>query len=76
MERKLQPGNYMKVSKVTEFLENHFKSTLLDIVKKVCPKHEGEHNIYYSTADLKNLMMPYIFQELECEVVTHIILDC
>ena len=74
-EKKLQPGNYMKVSKVNEFIENHFKFTLNDIVKSVCKTYESEHGIYYNTKDLQNVITPFIFKEMECNCVTYMILE-
>lgn len=78
METKTQlsPGNYMKTKKVIEALEHRFcKSTLASIVKKVCPVHTGELDVYYNTADLKNVIEPNLFRDLECEVITHMILS-
>ena len=74
-KNQLKPGNYMKVSKVNEFIENHFKFTLSDIVKKTCKIHEGEFDSYYDTADLKNVCAPFIFKEMECDCVTYMILS-
>ena len=71
---QLKPGNYMKVSAVLNFIENHFKFTLQDVVQKVCPIHTGEFDVYYSTTDLKNVIISNIFREMECEVTTHMIL--
>lgn len=78
---QLKPGNYMKVSAVLNFIENHFKFSLqtlyypgLDVVQKVCPIHKGEFDVYYSTTDLKNVIVPNIFREMECEVNTHMVL--
>jgi hypothetical protein len=74
--QKLQPGNYMKVNSVMEYFYHYnVKSTLAEIIKKVCPIHEGEFNIYYSTKDLKSVIVPDLFREMECQVVTHMILE-
>ena len=73
---KLKPGNYMKVNRVIEILNHKFcKSTLASIVEKICPKHEGEYDIYYNTKDLKNVIESTLFRELECEVITHMIIE-
>jgi hypothetical protein len=76
MNKTLQPGNYMKANRVIETLNHRFcKSTLASIIEKVCIKHEGEFGEYYNTRDLKSLIEPSLFRELECEVTTHMILS-
>jgi hypothetical protein len=68
----LSPGNYMRTSCVEKFLqprsEWHF-FPLLDL-----PTHTGEFSTYYNTADLQRVLKPEVFQELECEAITHMIL--
>jgi hypothetical protein len=72
----LQPGNYMKVESVLSYF-NHYnvKSTLASIIKKVCPVHEGEFSILYDTKDLKSVIVPDLFRELECHVNTLMIIE-
>lgn len=71
----LQPGNYMKVNSVMNYFYHvNLKSTLADIVKKACTIHEGEFDIYYNTKDLKSVITPDLFREMECQVTTHMIL--
>ena len=60
----LQPGNYMKVNSVMNYFYHvNLKSTLAGIIKKVCPIHEGEFDIYFNTKDIKSVMMPDLFRE-------------
>jgi hypothetical protein len=76
MNNKLKPGCYMKVSNVHDIVEHKFgKWSLSSIIKQVCEVHEGEFNVYYSTSDLKNVMVKPLFHALECECTTHMILD-
>lgn len=76
MTNQLQSGNYMNAKHVIETLNHRFcRPTLASIAEKVCKKHQGEHGIYFNTTDLKNIMMPDLFKELECEVTTHMITE-
>lgn len=73
---QLPSGNYMNAYHVIETLNHRFcRPTLASIAEKVCTKHQGEYGTYFSTTDLKNIMMPDLFKELECEVTTHMILS-
>jgi hypothetical protein len=73
METKtLKPGNYMKTTSVIKFFSN--APTHLVYVEK-CEKHIGEYDVYFSTADLKNIMSENMFREMESECVTHMILS-
>jgi hypothetical protein len=38
-------------------------------------KHIGEYDVYFSTSDLKTIMSEAMFKEMECECVTHLILE-
>jgi len=72
----LTPGNYMNAYHVIETLIHCFgKPTLASIIEKVCTKHQGEPGIYFNTTDLKNIMMPDLFKELECIVVTYMVTE-
>lgn len=72
---KLAPGNYMKSSAVLHILYQIYqKPTLAETVEKVCPIHTGEFGQYFSTDDLKSVIDPVFFKDLQCEVVTHMIL--
>jgi hypothetical protein len=72
---QLKPGNYMRVNAVMNYFNHsNIKSTLAGIIEKVCPKHRGEFDIYYDTKDLKSVITPDLFREMECEVTTHMIL--
>lgn len=72
----LKPGNYMNVHHVIETLNHRFsRPTLASIAEKVCTKHQGKHSIYFNTMDLKNIMMPDLFKELECNVITHMVIE-
>jgi hypothetical protein len=67
----LQPGNYMKTTSVLNFL-NHFPTECMKANK--LPKHTGEYDVYFSTADLKAIINKDVFNEMECECITHMIL--
>lgn len=72
----LQPGNYMKCESVMDYFYHiNVKTTLASIILKVCPIHGSEGYIFYNTKDLKSVMMPGLFQELECQVTTHMIIE-
>jgi hypothetical protein len=70
---KLPLGNYMKVSRVEDFLSK--RPNLVLNVKQTCPIHEGEFDIYYSTEDLKKVIEKDLFQLMECDVITHMIVE-
>ena len=72
----LQPGNYMKVTPVRLFLSK-FRPNI-EILANRLPKHAGEYDVYFNTEDLKTIMDKEVFQEMECECITHMILtlDC
>jgi hypothetical protein len=70
---KLQPGTYMKAFKVKEFIQNHFKFTLGDIVEKTCKIHQGETDQFYSVQDLRSVIAPDLMREMECDCVTYMI---
>ena len=71
-KNQLQPGNYMKVTPVLLFLAKH---PIICMEANELTKHTGEYNVYFDTKDLKPLMPEYLFKELECETVTHMILS-
>jgi hypothetical protein len=77
IKSQLLPGNYMKVNSVMNFFchDGNIKAALARIIKEVCPIHEGEFDIYYNTKDLKSIIVPDLFRELECQVITHMILN-
>ena len=69
---QLQSGNYMKVTPVRSFLA---KYPIQCMSADKLTTYMGEHDVYFNTSDLKPLMSESIFKELECEVVTHMILS-
>jgi hypothetical protein len=72
----LKSGNYMNVGEVDDYLCHiNLRPTLVDIIKKVCPIHECKLDIYYNTSDLKSVMRPDLFRELECNVITHMVIE-
>ena len=73
MTNQLQPGNYMKVTSVRLFLAKHFPIQEMNANKLT--KHIGEYDVYFNTSDLKTVMDESIFKEMECEVITHMILS-
>ena len=70
-KQTLSPGQYMKTTSVLRFISKWFPSQILKI--KDLKKHEGEYDVYFSTADLKSVMSEDIFTEMEMDCVTHII---
>ena len=73
---KLLAGQYMKVDAVQSYFQSvNLKSTLASVIRIVCPMHEGEYDLYYDTADLKNVIESGLFRELQCKVITHLILS-
>jgi hypothetical protein len=69
----LNPGNYMLVSKVNEFIGTHFD--LYAEVVDTLPTHQGELGKYYDTNDLRSVIYYDIFVEMECDCVTYMILE-
>ena len=69
----LQPGNYMKVTPVRLFLSKYHP--LIEESANRLPKHIGEYDTYFNTADLQTIMGKNLFNELECECITHMILE-
>ena len=67
----LQPGNYMKTTAVLRFL-SHFPIHCMKVNKLT--KHIGEYDVYFNTSDLQSVMDKNLFNEMECECVTHMIL--
>jgi hypothetical protein len=68
----LKNGNYMLVSKVNEFIGTHFKSCTESL--NPLPTHSGELGEYYDTNDIKGVIPKDVFQEMECDCVTYMIL--
>jgi hypothetical protein len=74
--KNLPAGSYMKANAVQSYFQSvNLKSTLASIINITCPVYEGEYDVYYDTQDLKNVINPGLFRELECEVITHIIMS-
>jgi hypothetical protein len=66
-------GTFMKKSEVIDYIEQEaYKWTLSDIIQKTCEVHVTLSGLYYSTKDLRNIITPKIFRELETKVNTHI----
>ena len=72
MKNSLQSGNYMKVTPVRLFLAMY---PIECMNANKLEKHMGEYDVYFKTSDLKTIMSDSIFLELECEVITHMILS-
>jgi hypothetical protein len=68
----MEKGNYMKVSEVINYLDTKvFKFTLKSIVEKILTKHVDSGNTeYYSTEDLKQVIVSPLFRQMECHVIT------
>jgi hypothetical protein len=71
--KKLNPGNYMKVTPVRLFLAKYFPN--IEMQANKLTKHEGEYDVYFNTSDLKSIMDLDLFKEMECQVTTHMILS-
>lgn len=73
MKSKLNTGRYMKVSSLNEFLKSNNDFT--DFVQKVkgIETHTGVEDVYYSTADLENVIPNDQFRLIECEVITYLV---
>jgi hypothetical protein len=69
-KQTLKHGNYMKVKYVNAYFA--IAPTHLKYVKEL-PQHKGRHDIYYSTEDLKSIMSPGMFNELEHICTTFLI---
>jgi hypothetical protein len=70
-KQTLLPGQYMKTTSVLQFISKWFPTQILKI--QDLKKHEGEFDVYFSTADLQSVISIDIFREMECDCVTHII---
>ncbi len=70
--------SYMNSEEVTNYLESNGKWTLASIVEEVCRPNvslgtaKAKRGIYYSTQDLRNVIVPKLFREMECSVITYI----
>ena len=74
--KTLPEGQYMKVESVQSYFQTKvLKSTLASVIQLVCPSYEGEYGLYYNVQDLRSVIVPDLFRELECEVTTHVILS-
>lgn len=74
--KKLPTGSYMKAKAVQSYFQSvNLKSTLASIINSTCPVHEGEYDVYYDIQDLKMVIVDGLFRELECNVITHIIMS-
>jgi hypothetical protein len=69
----LNTGNYMLVSKVKEFIGAHFQSYVESL--KPLPTHSGKLGEYYDTDDIRKVIYDDVFQEMECDCVTYMILE-
>jgi len=70
MNSPLKPGSYMKTGSVLQYLANH---PYYIAATKNMPMHTGEYDIYFSTKDLKQSLPKFLFNDMECTCVTHII---
>lgn len=68
---KLEPGNYMNAQSVISFLEGvHGQFELANRIVKTLKLDNG----FYSTSDIKTVIGEVALSEMECEVITHIII--
>lgn len=73
MKSKLNPGRYMKVSSLNEFVKSNNDFTDFSQKVKGIETHTGVEDVYYSTADLENVIPSDQFRLIECEVVTYLV---
>jgi hypothetical protein len=75
----LPVGNYMSVESVINYFLKQERLTLVDIIRNHCSTNFGWNgrafNLYYNTQDLKCVMMPDLFKELECIVATYMVTE-
>ena len=69
----LKQGNYMKVTSVRLFLSKYHP--IIEMEANRLPKHIGEYDTYFNTTDLQKIMDQSLFKDLECECITHMILE-
>jgi hypothetical protein len=72
MKSSLKPGRYMKTTSVLQKLS---KFPIQQMNANKLTKHIGDHDVYFSTSDLKSVMTEDTFKWLECECTTHVILS-
>jgi hypothetical protein len=72
-------GNYMSVESVINYFLKQERLTLVDIIRNHCNTNVGWNggafNLYYNTQDIKCVMMPDLFKELECDVITYMVTE-
>lgn len=71
--QNLPAGNWMKKSNVIKHLWMH--SALRQIIEKTCPTTASREVDYYNCKDLKNVIAPHLYQEMECQVKTLMIIN-
>lgn len=72
--KKLQQGEYMNVNNVQHYVKNIICSTALSrMITNICKVYELNNISFYKTKDLKSVMMPHTFREMECHVTTHMV---
>lgn len=76
MKTTLQPGIYMKTRSVISWLDanlpNHkYAEQIID----ECPIYKGSESNYFLTEDLKSIIKPDLFREMESDCITYIIED-
>ena len=68
MTKGLQPGSFMKTSKVQEYISPFFKEFSLAV--DACPQHAGPGGEnFFSTRDIQGILPLSIFKELVDAIV-------
>jgi hypothetical protein len=73
---KLENGNYMLKDKVLDYCNFAICKPSLALIINICTCHHDEYGrSWFKTNDIKNVMMPDLFREMECNISTLMIVD-
>jgi hypothetical protein len=72
VKRELPVGSWMVKNEVVDYLYHRIcKVTLAHIVESILDAETSSNGIeYLRTSDIRNVMMPNLFREMECEITT------
>jgi len=74
--RTLSFGKYMACKPVFDAMYFQFcRPSAAEIIKKTCTVLRGEHTLFFDVEELKKVLTPDLFKDLECVVTTHWIVD-
>jgi hypothetical protein len=76
MKTSLQPGNYMRTKAVINWLDTNLPAhKYAEQIMDECPIYQGSESNYFLTEDLKSIIKPELFREMECDCTTYVIRD-